>query len=144
MATISNNTLTRYFVGFNTQNSAQTGIRTYYDIDLINFDLAIAFQTRVGERVMRPDWGCKLWDYLMEPFTQMLSDQIIAEAVRICEFDSRLVVMDVQVFQLDSGFRIEIVLQYKPWLVIQTFTQTFESNELIYFDSSPNSNNLIG
>lgn len=137
-------TLQRYFVGFSTQNSAVTGIRTFYDIDLININLMTSFQTRIGERVMRPDWGCKLWDYLMEPWTQTLSDQIITEAVRICQLDSRLTVLNVQAFQQDYGFRIEIQLQYAPWNVIGSFTQNFQQNDLIYFDSSPTANSLLG
>jgi phage baseplate assembly protein W len=137
-------TLQRYFVGFSTQNSAVTGIRTFYDIDLINIDLMQSFQTRIGERVMRPDWGCKLWDYLMEPWTQTLSDQIITEVVRICRLDSRLTVLNVQAFQQGYGFRIEVQLQYAPWNVIDTFTTSFTQDDLIYFDSSPTANSLIG
>ena len=136
--------LHRYFVGFSTQTSAQTGIRTFYDIELINIDLMTAFQTRVGERVMRPDWGCHLWDYLMEPWTNHLNDKIIQESVRIVSLDTRLVLINVQAFQLANGFRVELTLQYKPWLVIATFKATFENNDLIYFDSSPSSNPLIG
>jgi phage baseplate assembly protein W len=125
--------LKRYFIGFSTQNSATTGVRTLYDIALVNVDLMTAFQTRVGERVMRPDWGCKLWDYVMEPLTPTLREQIINEAIRICSLDTRLVMDSVQVYELDQGFRIDIQLEYLPWRVINTFTATFENNEQIYF-----------
>ena len=125
--------LKRYFIGFNTQESALTGVRTVYDVALINVDLMTAFQTRVGERVMRPEYGCKLWDFLMEPLTPILREQIIQEAIRICSLDARLVMDDVQIYELEQGFRIEITLQYLPWRVINTFTAIFERDETTYF-----------
>ena len=130
------NPLKRYFFGFSTQTSQRTGVRTLYDIDLINVDLMNAFNTRVGERVMRPDYGCKLWDYLMEPLTPALRDDIIAEAIRICNLDSRLVMRDVQVTQINAGFTIAITLEYLPWRVVDTFTANFESADSIYFGST--------
>lgn len=129
-------TLKRYFVGFSTQNALTTGVRTYYDIDLINIDLMTAFNTRVGERVMRPEYGCKLWDYVMEPMTAMTSDLIIQEATRICELDTRLKVQTVNVYQADQGFTIAITLQYLPWMVVSTFTATFESENSVYYGTS--------
>jgi phage baseplate assembly protein W len=130
--------LQRYFFGFSTQNSSKTGVRTLYDIDLINVDLMNAFQTRVGERVMRPDYGCKLWDYLMEPFTEAMRDMIIVEAIRICELDSRLTIVNIQVFEYEQGFRIEITLNYQPWNVIDTFTTSFQRDDLVYFGANSN------
>jgi len=125
--------LPRYFIGFSTQDSATTGVRTLYDVDLINRDLMTAFQTRVGERVLRPDWGCKLWDFLMEPLTAALREMIIREAIRICELDSRCILINVQVSELDQGFRIDNTLEYLPWRVSGTFTATFERDEQAYF-----------
>lgn len=128
--------LKRYFMGFSTLVSNVTGVRTLYDIDLINVDLMTAFNTRVGERVMRPDYGCKLWDYLMEPLTAILADQIITEATRMCNLDSRLVPQVITPLQLDQGFRIEATLLYLPWNVIGTFSQNFELADTAYFDQS--------
>ena len=133
---------TRYFVGFSTQNTSQTGVSAFYDIDLINNDLMTAFQTRVGERVMRPDYGCKIYNYLMEPFTSFVAQSIIDEAVRIVELDSRCVVMNIQASEANQGIRIEILLAYQPWNVIQTFFVTFQQNDLIYYGSA-NSNTLL-
>jgi phage baseplate assembly protein W len=124
--------LKRYFIGFSTQNSAITGVRTLYDVALVNCDLMTAFQTRVGERVLRPDYGCKLWDYLMEPFS-MVRQQIVDESLRICALDSRLEMQTIQVYELDHGFRIEVTLEYLPWRVVDTFTATFERDEQTYF-----------
>lgn len=128
--------LQRYFVGFSTQNSAATGVSTLYDIDLINQDLMNSFMTRVGERVMRPDWGCKLWDYIFEQLTPAMRDLIINEALRICNLDTRCVMQGAQVFELDHGFRIEVVLEYLPWRVIGTFTASFQSDEQAYFQGT--------
>lgn len=125
--------LKRYFVGFSTQNSDQTGVRQYYDIDLINVDLMASFQTRVGERVMRPDFGCHLWDYLMEPLTPGMRDTITSEAVRVCQLDSRLIVNDVQVTEIAGGFIVNITLTYLPWNVISTFTANFERSDAQYY-----------
>jgi len=125
--------LQRYFIGFSTLDSATTGVRTVYDIELINRDLMTSFQTRVGERVLRPNWGCRLWDYLMEPLTPASREQIIQEAIRICELDQRCILHDVQVSDYNQGFRIDTTLEYLPWRVVGTFTATFERNEQTYF-----------
>jgi phage baseplate assembly protein W len=128
--------LRRYFVGFSTQDSAKTGVRTVYDLDLVNVDLMASFMTRVGERVQRPDWGCRLWDYVMEPLTAVLRDQIIDEVVRIVNLDSRTELQDVQIYELDAGFCIQATLLYLPWRVIDTFSVTFEQDDQIYFQGA--------
>lgn len=126
--------LQRYFIGFSTQKSAETGVRTLYDIDLINEDLMAAFQTRVGERLLRPEYGCKLFNYLMEPLTPTMRDNIISEAIRICNLDQRCIMQSAQVYELDQGFRIEVVLMYLPWRVIGTFVADFQRDEQTYFN----------
>lgn len=130
------NQLKRYFIGYSTLYSSVTGVRTLYDIDLINVDLMTAFNTRVGERVMRPDYGCKLWDYLMEPMTPILADLIITEATRICNLDSRVVPQAIVPLELDQGFRIEATLMYLPWNVTATFSATFELADTTYFTAT--------
>jgi phage baseplate assembly protein W len=125
--------LQRYFIGFSTQDSAITGVRTLYDVNLINRDLMTAFQTRVGERVLRPEWGCRLWDFLLEPLTPALREMIVREAIRICELDARCVLVSAQVAELEQGFRIDVTLEYLPWRVIGTFTASFERDTQSYF-----------
>ncbi len=122
------------FVGFSTVTTSQTKNTKLYDIDLVNRDLYYAFNTRVGERVMRPEWGCKIWDYFMEPLTATLREQIVQEATRICESDTRLEVQNVSVFQLDNGVRVENTLYYRPYNVINTFTTDFVNRQTTYFN----------
>lgn len=126
----------RLFRGFNTIDAAATHNFVLYDIDLVNRDLSNAFQTRVGERVMRPNYGCKIWDYLLEQFTDSLRDQIVSEALRICELDTRLAVIDTQVSEYEQGIRVQITLEYRPFAVIQTFTADFENRQAALTDPS--------
>jgi len=129
------NANTKVFFGFSTVNTDKTGKTALYDLDLINRDLYNAFYTRVGERVMRPDFGCSIWDMLFEPLTPLLHDQIVAEVIRICQSDSRLNILDTQVYEYENGLRIEMSLQYLPWKVVASFTATFENRQAVYFNS---------
>ena len=117
------------FVGFCTGGPATTRDFTYYDIDLINRDLSNAFNTRVGERVMRPDYGCKIWDYFMEQMTDGIKEIVVNEAIRICESDSRLSVNKVQVFSFDKGIQVAIELNYIPFGVVSTFYANFDARQ---------------
>jgi phage baseplate assembly protein W len=126
------------FVGYSSIYTNKTGTSNLYDIKLIERDLLNAFYTRVGERVMRPDWGCKIWDWLMDPMTPVLQTQIIDEVIRICNLDTRLSLLNTQVFTYLNGIRIEMTLEYYPYNVAQSFTVTFENRQATYFGSSGN------
>jgi len=128
--------LTRVFFGFSTIDTDKTGQTQLFDIQLINRDLLNAFYTRVGERVMRPDWGCKIWDWLMDPLTPLLHDQIVAEVLRICEEDTRVVVLNQQIYEYQNGLRIEMTLNYLPYNVVNSFTATFEQQQTAYFSNN--------
>lgn len=122
-----NNYFTSYS-GFSTVgvNGNQSWAR--YDIDLIRTDLMNHFQTRIGERVMRPDYGCRIWDWLMEPMTPALREMIVNEVVRVFKADTRLVLTEVRVFQLDNGIRIECSLNYVGFSGDHTVTVDFSDN----------------
>jgi len=117
------------FKGFSTSAGSLTKNWTYYDIELIKIDLMNHFNTRVGERVMRPDYGCKIWDYMMEPLNNGIRDLIVTEAIRICESDSRVSVTNVQVFKLGAGLRVEMTLSYDPFSVVETFFVDFDARQ---------------
>lgn len=58
--------------------------------------IQIVLMTAPGERVMRPQFGCRIWDLLFEPVTANLLG-LINEAVRdaLAQWEPRVVVEDV-------------------------------------------------
>lgn len=121
------------FVGFCTIDTDQTLNSTLYDINLINQDLTFAFQTKVGERVMRPDWGCKIWDIWMGQLDPYTTAQLIAEAQRIISLDSRLIQQSIDIYESQNGITISLSLLYQPYNVIGNFLATFNSAQTAYF-----------
>jgi phage baseplate assembly protein W len=126
------------FTGFSTISGDAGGDFILHDIDLVNQDLYIAFNTRIGERVMRPTEGCAIWDYLNEQFTAVLQEQIVAEAIRICQADSRLSVINVNVVTQQYGITLEIYLNYLPWNASGTFTTDFNSRQTALWSDTEN------
>jgi len=59
--------------------------------------IEIVLMTAPGERLMRPQFGCRIWDLLFEPVTGNLLG-LIAEAVReaLAQWEPRIVVDDVR------------------------------------------------
>ncbi len=117
------------FTGMNSSNYLSKNW-TAHDVDLIKIDLLNHFYTRVGERVMRPSYGNKIWDYVMEPNTVGNRNLIVQEATRICESDSRVSVMNIQVFYQGKGIRISCELLYKPFGIVDSFYVDFVNRQL--------------
>jgi uncharacterized protein len=59
--------------------------------------MAVILATAPGERVMRPDFGCKIWDLLFEPVTANLLG-LMAQCVReaLAQWEPRAEVEDVR------------------------------------------------
>ena len=132
---MSGSTSTRVFYGFYSADTDTTKTSDAYDIDLINADLTIAFQTLPGERLMRPDYGCLIWGYLMEPL-DYVRDSIIAEAQRIVGLDSRLQLQDTAVYSYQQGIRVELTLLYAPFAVKGNYTADFVAAQTTYFQGT--------
>ncbi len=64
--------------------------------DDLDSSIRIVLLTAPGERVMRPQFGCRIWDLLFEPITPNLLG-LIAEAVRdaVAQWEPRVAVEDV-------------------------------------------------
>lgn len=62
----------------------------------IDRSMAVVLATAPGERVMRPQFGCRIWDLLFEPVTPNLLG-LMAEAVRdaLAQWEPRVEVLDV-------------------------------------------------
>lgn len=124
------------FSGFSTVNNSIAGKQALHDIALVNQDITNHFNTRIGERVMRPGFGCRIWEYFMEPLTEYNKSQIVAEATRVCEEDTRVSVMNIYVTEIESGIVVELNLLYKPFEVVGSFQINFENNQLASLSSS--------
>ena len=62
----------------------------------IDAAMAVVLATAPGERVMRPDFGCRIWDLLFEPVTANLLG-LMAQAVRdaLTQWEPRVIVETV-------------------------------------------------
>jgi phage baseplate assembly protein W len=65
-------------------------------VDDLERSMRIVLMTAPGERVMRPQFGCRIWDLLFEPVTPNLLG-LIAEAVRdsLAQWEPRIDVEEV-------------------------------------------------
>lgn len=65
--------------------------------------IRVVLLTAPGERVMRPQFGCRIWDLLFEPVTENLLG-LVAQAVRdaLAQWEPRIAVEDVVPTQDDD------------------------------------------
>ncbi len=74
-----------------------------FDLELIKQDLLNHFNTRLGERVGRPDFGSIIWDLLFDPGDPRTETLVIQDAQRIVGLDPRVELLElVPQVSLDS------------------------------------------
>lgn len=101
------------FIGFNTVDQ-ETGEFTLTNTDLVKRDLLNAFQTRRGERAMRPNFGTIIFDLLLDPFDAQTKSNIFEDAQRIIELDPRVELVSIDDQELDNTYRLDIELRFLP------------------------------
>jgi uncharacterized protein len=77
--------------------------------------IQLVLMTAPGERVMRPQFGCRIWDLLFEPVTANLLG-LIAEAVRdaLAQWEPRIEVDEVlPVPDDDNGGLVRVGIRYR-------------------------------
>ena len=99
------------FKGFSTVDKIRAPY-SLFDQELINRDLLNEFQTRRGERLMKPNFGSIIHDLLMEPEDTITDDEIRDDITRICDKDPRVEVKDILIFTADHTVRAEVILKY--------------------------------
>lgn len=74
----------------------------------------IVLGTAKGERLMRPDFGCGIYDLVFSPITPDTTGRV-SQAVRqaLLFFEPRINVLDVRVRAEDGGQVLLIVLDYE-------------------------------
>jgi|TARA_B110000459_G_scaffold45122_1_gene49934 phage baseplate assembly protein W len=99
------------FRGFSTVDRVNAPF-SLSDMELVKRDLLNEFNTRKGERVMRPNFGCIVWDLLMNPEDAFTEDEIKEDITRIVEKDSRVDLINISVFSDAHTVRAEVELRY--------------------------------
>jgi phage baseplate assembly protein W len=80
--------------------------------DLVKRNLLNEFNTRRGERVMRPNFGSIIWDLLMNPLDQFTESEIREDITRIVSRDPRVRLLKIDLFILNHVVRAEVALEY--------------------------------
>ena len=113
--------------GFNTQSQDRKFRIT--DFELIKRDLLNHFNTKRGERVMRPTFGCGVWDYLFEPMTEAVKEKIIDEVKAVIDYDPRVNADQVTITSYEQGIQIELDLSLVDTDQTSTMVLRFDQNQ---------------
>lgn len=119
----------RIFVGYSTQGKSSSRSWALYDIDLIKNDLMMHFHTRMGERRMRPNFGCSIWDLIGEQLTPDVRDQIHDEVSRIIDLDTRVSNRGVNVTSKDNSIVVLVDLFYHHYNIVDSFKIAFDARQ---------------
>jgi len=119
------------YKGFSTV-STQTENYNLFDFELIKQDLLNHFHTRMGERLMNPEFGCIIWDLLFDPLTPQLKDLILQNINTIINYDPRISAENVIITAYDQGIQIQCTLKYLTYNIQQNLQLRFDqSNGLL-------------
>ena len=111
------------YKGFSTYNRTKKYRLT--DFELVKQDLFNHFNTRKGERLMKPTFGSIIWDLLFEPLTEEIKQSIVQDIETIVNYDPRILTNDIVVTQYEYGFEIALDLTYIPTNQTEKLALTF-------------------
>jgi Bacteriophage baseplate protein W len=113
--------------GFPVNVDSQTGKVTAaaYE-DSVRQSIWIILGTAKGERVMRPDFGCGIYDLVFEDVTAATAGRI-SQAVRdsLLMFETRIDVLDVQVKPDNGGEVLLISVDYEVRVTNNVFNLVY-------------------
>ncbi len=113
-----------YFVGFNTVGQPNPPY-SLTNIDLIKRDIENTFATPKGSRVMLPEYGTLIYDYLFDPFDEMTKNAIVEDAVNVISGEPRVQLVGIDVFQEDQALNVVMTLLFLPESVTDNLFVTF-------------------
>ena len=128
----SNYSTPRIYRGFSSNNpNARNGV--LYDADIIKQDIYNHFMTAKGERVMMPEFGSIIWDYLYEPLDETNKQIIEEDAKDIISQDPRVALESLDLTSFEHGVVLNVQLRILP--------QDFTTSMAIEFNVNGNSSN---
>ena len=83
--------------------------------ELVVQDLVNALNIRKGEKVGQPNYGTTLWDFVFEPNTRDVTQQLENELQRVVSQDPRLNVNRIQAYPREGGILVELELAVTPF-----------------------------
>jgi phage baseplate assembly protein W len=117
-----------YFQGFNTIDQPLPPYNLN-NIALIKRDLENTFATPIGTRVMLPNFGTRIYNFLFEPFDEDTKNAIIEDAVRIIQTEPRVELVTIDVFQEDQALTISMILLFKPESITDNLFVSFSTKD---------------
>ncbi len=109
---------------------ANTGINTgLFDNGLVQQDLLNQFNTRLGERRMRPNYGSVIHDLLFDLSDSRTEALIVQDAERIILGDPRVRLLTIEsVVDLENhNIRLDIQLKVLEFNMLLNFAAIFEA-----------------
>lgn len=100
------------------------------DKALIKRDILNHFNTKKGSRVMRPDYGSSLWDYLFEPLDLISKDAILDDVNTVINSDPRVRIINTDIQEMEHGIIISFQLQYVTFESIDVFIIGFDRRNM--------------
>lgn len=91
------------------------GVKMVTNEEDIRQSLHIFFSTKLGERIMRPNYGCIVYDYLFEKISDGMLGTIAVELKKTIRlYEPRIIVHEVNISnsKIEDG-RIEIEVSYE-------------------------------
>lgn len=122
--------MTNKFIGYSTVNTIKSN-NVLVNAELVKQNLINAFNTRLGERLMEPQLGSKIWSLVMEPLDIITIDEIKADAERIINQEPRVSLVSINVLEQTNGVILDIAINYMNISIetlYLTFTNPIEGN----------------
>lgn len=126
--------------GFSTLGS-EFATPTVTDFLAVKTDLQNSLNVRLGERIMRPEFGCVVWDMLYEPFTEELVDDLIENITDIGNSDPRLELLDIRPTQYEHGIQVSMILRYIPTDQTESMIYSFNQDAAEVQQNTVNTDN---
>ena len=113
-----------FFTGFSTVGK-NGGPYTLTNIELVKRDLLNHFNTPMGSRVMRPDFGTRIYELLFDPFDDYTRNAIMEDVVRVIQTEPRVELVDLDVYADQQALTVLITLLFKPEAVTEDLYVTY-------------------
>ena len=123
----SNYVSTKTYRGFSSSNpNARNSV--LYDADIIKQDIYNHFMTAKGERVMLPEFGSIIWNYLYEPLDEQTKEVIELDPKEIVGQDPRVSLVSVGVVGFENGIVVNVALRILPQNQVERMSIEFNVN----------------